>query len=152
VAKTTGVVTLVRRDFIVDAPLAAAWDHLARVEAWPSWARHIRQIRLDPPGPLTAGSRGVIRLKGGIRSTFRMTELDPPRSWKWAGPFLWVTVHYDHRFEPAGERRTRLVFVVEAEGLGASVVGRLFGALYARNLDRAIPNLVAEVRRMAFGG
>jgi hypothetical protein len=30
---------LIRREFIVDVPVERAWEHLARVEAWPSWAK-----------------------------------------------------------------------------------------------------------------
>jgi hypothetical protein len=31
------------------------------------------------------------------------------------------------------------------EGFGASVFGRLLAAIYARNLDKAIPNLIDEL-------
>jgi hypothetical protein len=32
--------TLINRAFVVDVPLEIAWHHLARVEAWPRWAKH----------------------------------------------------------------------------------------------------------------
>ena len=44
-----------------------------------------------------------------------------------------------------GERQTRLVWTVAAEGRGVAFLGRLFAAGYARNLDRAIPNLQREL-------
>ena len=50
-----------------------------------------------------------------------------------------MRVHYDRRFEPVDEERSRLTWIVVADGLGAATLGRLFGALYARKLDRAIP-------------
>ena len=137
--------TMLQRAFVVNAPLPVVWDHLSQVEAWPSWAGHIRRVHMDPPGGLTARSRGRFRLRGGIRSTFVVTDFDPPSSWAWAGPFLWLTVHYDHRFEALGERQTRLVWTVAAQGRGVAVLGRLFAAGYARNLDRAIPNLQREL-------
>ncbi len=139
------MLTLVERRFSARTSLSGAWQHLAKVENWPSWAKHIKRVELRPPGALGPDSRGTIHLSNGVKSTFRMTHLDPPVSWKWAGPFLWITVHYDHRFRPLGEAETELTFVVEAEGFGVSILGRLFGALYARNLDRAIPNLIAEL-------
>jgi len=37
------MITLLRREFVVEAPLAAAWQHLTQVEKWPNWARHPRQ-------------------------------------------------------------------------------------------------------------
>ena len=127
-----GVRTMLQRAFVVNAPLPVVWDHLSQVEAWPSWAGHIRRVHMDPPGGLTARSRGRFRLRGGIRSTFVVTDFDPPSSWAWAGPFLWLTVHYDHRFEALGERQTRLVWTVAAQGRGVAVLGRLFAAGYAR--------------------
>jgi len=136
------------RAFEVDVPAARAWAHLARVERWPSWAGHIRSVTLEPPGELSPRTTGVIRLAGGMRSTFRMTRLDPPRSWLWTGRFLWLTVHYDHRFEPLTPERTRVQFVVEVTGVGAGTLGRLFRAIYARNLDRAIPALIAELEAL----
>jgi hypothetical protein len=140
------VIELLVRAFDVDVPLDRAWDHLARVEKWTSWAKHIKRVSLEPPGLLTELSAGAFRLAGGARSTFRMEIYDPPRRWQWVGRFLTVRVHYDHRFEPVNDERTRLVWTVAAEGPGSASLGRLFGAIYARNLDKAIPNLQAELR------
>jgi polyketide cyclase/dehydrase/lipid transport protein len=155
------MVTLLTREFTVDAGLARAWEHLARIEQWPSWAPHIKRIELQPPGELGPQSTGVIHLAGGITSAFRMTEFNPPlknsvgglrnnsvgglRNWKWAGPFLWITVHYDHWFDPLDDSHTRLTWTIAAEGLGASVLGPLFAALYRRSLERAIPLLIREM-------
>ena len=136
---------LLERRFRAEVGVDAAWRHLARVEAWPSWARHIKKVVLDPPGRLGPDSSGTIHLRGGPRSTFRMVELVPGSSWRWVGPFLWLTVSYDHRFRAVGERETELTFVVDAEGPGVGLLGPLFARIYARNLDRAIPNLVAEL-------
>ena len=140
-----GVVTLINRDFVVDAPLRQSWQHLAEVQRWPSWASHIRRVELEPEGVLAAGSAGRFHLTNGVRSTFRMVEFNPERNWKWVGTFLWLTVHYDHRFEALDDRRTRLTWVVVAEGLGVSVLGRVFAAIYNGNLSRAIPRLMAEL-------
>jgi len=139
------MITLLQREFTVDVPLARAWDHLARIEEWPSWARHIKQIELRPPGELGPQSTGVIHLTNGIQSAFRMTEFNPPRNWKWVGPILWGTVIYDHRFEALDAEHTRLIWTVEAEGFGVNVVGRLFAMIYRRNLEKAVPRLIREM-------
>lgn len=141
------MVRLLERRFKVKAPLERAWAHLARIEEWPSWARHIRRIDLRPSGPLGPASEGVIELTNGIRSTFRMEELNAGTNWKWAGPFLWITVHYDHQFSRTSPGESEIGFVLDGEGFGAGVFGRLFALIYARNLDRAIPKLVEELER-----
>ena len=96
------MIELIRRELTVDAPLAAAWHHLAEVEPWPSWAKHINHVELTPKGELTLQSKGTFHLRNGFKSQFRMTEINPSRNWKWVGPFLWLMVHYDHQFEEVG--------------------------------------------------
>lgn len=136
---------LLERSFDVPVSLTVAWEVLGRVESWPTWAAHIRSVVVTPAGPIGPGSSGAILLRNGIRSTFRMEECRPGVHWLWAGPFLWLTVRYDHRFEALAPDRTRLTWTVDADGFGVSVLGRLFAAIYARNLDRAIPQLVATL-------
>ena len=139
------MIELIRREFTVNLPLQRAWDHLARIEQWPSWAPHIKKIELQPPGELGPESTGVIHLANGMKPAFRMTEFNPPRSWKWVGAFLWLTVIYDHRFEALDAEHTKLIWVIQAKGFGASILGRLFAMIYRRNLEKAIPLLVAEM-------
>jgi hypothetical protein len=143
------MITLLRREFTVDVALQQAWDHLARIEEWPSWAKHIRRIELSPPCDLGPDSTGVIYLAGGMKSAFKVTEFNPLHNWEWAGPIVWMRVFYDHRFEVIDAQRTKLIWTVAAEGLGASTIGRLFAALYRRNMERAIARLVDEMQAFA---
>jgi len=138
------MLTVLRREFEVNLRQAEAWRHLARVEDWPSWAKHIKRIELDPRGGLGPRSAGTIHLRNGIKSTFRMVEFNPHENWKWSGRFLWLKVAYDHVFEAQGAR-TRLIWIVECGGWGRSVLGRLFAWLYNKNLDKAIPALIEEM-------
>jgi hypothetical protein len=139
---------LVDRTFTVACPRDAAWNHLAAVENWPTWAKHIRSVERTPAGGLTRDTQGLIRLSNGFKSTFAMTELDPPRHWKWVGPFLGAQIHYDHVFDAVADRETRIRFTLDAAGWTVPLVGRLFGAIYRRNLERAIPLLVAELNAL----
>jgi hypothetical protein len=139
------MITLLRRDFTVDLPLEMAWKHLANVEQWPSWAKHIKQVELQPAEPLELGSTGRMVLTNGLKPAWKVTEFQPNRSWKWVGSFLWLAVHYDHRFEELNSTQTKITFVVEAEGFGVSVLGRIFAKVYSKNMDRAIALLIQEM-------
>ena len=86
--------------------------------------------------------KGVRHLANGMKSTFQMTEFNPYRNWKWVGPFLWLTIHYDHRFESVNSNQTDVRFVLQASGLGVGFFGWLFAKVYSRNLEKAIPLLV----------
>jgi len=145
------MVMLLRREFTVDVPREQAWQHLARIEQWPTWAKHIKQVELNPADELGPRSTGLLRLRNGVKSAFTMTEFNPPRNWKWAGGFLWFTVYYDHIFEEMSNQQTKLIWIVTAEGLGVSVLGRLFAKIYNKNLDTAIPLLVKEMGMRAGG-
>ena len=134
-----------RREFTVNLSVEKAWQHLARVEQWPSWAKHIEQVEVQPPGDLGPQSTGRLHLSNGLKPVFRMTEFNPHRNWKWVGGFLWLTVSYDHLFDELNPTQTRLTWVIEAKGLWASVLGRLFANIYSKSLDRAIPLLVEEM-------
>ena len=143
------MLSLIRRDFVVDAPLLVAWGHLSQVEKWISWAKHITRVELHPNGDLSLQSTGAFLLSNGMKTVFEMKEMNPPRNWKWVGSFLWMTIHYDHQFERVDEQHTRLIWLVDGEGLGISIVGKIFASIYNRNLDRAIPNLSAELKALA---
>jgi hypothetical protein len=80
-----------------------------------------------------------------MKPVFRVTEFNRPRNWKWVGAFLWLTVIYDHQFEALDAGQTKLVFIVEARGFGASILGRPFAWIYRRNLEKAIPLLIREM-------
>jgi hypothetical protein len=138
--------TLVFRQFTVDRPLEKAWQHLARVEQWPTWAKHIRQVELQPLGELGPNTRGHLCLSNGVKSALTMTEFNPYRNWKWVGRFLWLTVSFDHRFEELNPTQTKLTWIVEAQGFGMSVLRRFLAKFYGQNLDRAIPLLVEELQ------
>ena len=139
------MITLLRREFTAELPLEKAWQHLARVEQWPSWAKHIKQVDVRPPGELGPQSTGRMQLTNGLKPVWTVTEFNPHRNWKWVGNFLWLTVYYDHHFEEVNSTQTKITFVVEMTGFGVSVLGRLFAKVYSKNLDRAIALLVQEM-------
>jgi hypothetical protein len=140
---------VVDRTFTVRAPLEAAWEHLGRVEEWPRWATHIRQATVEPRGALGPATRGTFKLSNGVRTTFRMVEFHPHRSWKWNGSFLGATIIYDHVFEPVAPGETRIRFTVDSTGGLTPLLGGIFGWIYRRNLERAIPRLVAEIEALS---
>ena len=140
------MMTLLTRQFIVDRAPEQAWQHLARAERWPTWAKHIRQVELRPAGEVGPNTTARLTLSNGVKSTLTMTEFNPPHNWKWVGRFLWLVIAFDHRFEELNPQQTRLTWIVEAKGFGVSAFRRLLATFYGRNLDRAIPSFVEEMK------
>lgn len=133
------------RSFAVEAPVNIVWDHLIKIERWPSWAPHIKRVQLSPPGALTERSRGILHQRWGMTTTFAVTELRYLRHWTWRGRVMGIEVEHTHRFEATSEHRTQLIFTVGCRGSGAALTVKLFTALHGHHLDRAIPLLIAEI-------
>src|SRR6266404_5384105 len=113
---------VVDKSFVVRAPLEVAWNHLADVEQWPSWAKHIRSVVKSPPGPLSLHTRGTIKLANGMTSIFCMTEFVPLRHWQWVGSLLGSHVLYDHIFSQDQPGHTTVRFTVAVtDGLGVLI-------------------------------
>ncbi len=96
--------TLVCREFVVDVPLAAAWDHLARVEEWPRWAPHITRVDLTLPGPLTPASQSVLHLRPGMTSIFRVTEFRTFHAWRCSGSWTLLETSLGVSWSPPDPR------------------------------------------------
>ena len=140
--------TILNREFVVDASIETAWAHLAKIEEWPSWARHIKYVKLSPSGDISHNSVGSLKLTNGIESEFQVTEFQLHQNWKWIGLFLWMRMEYDHRFEPLGDDKTKFTWIFEGKGIGSSTIGRVFAWQYKRNLDKAIPLLQHEISNL----
>ncbi len=73
------------RGFFVCAPgevrrsAGEVWGFLADPETSPRWDRSIKSVRTLTPGPLQVGSLVETTAPSGMRQTFRLTELLPPR-------------------------------------------------------------------------
>jgi hypothetical protein len=136
---------MLRREFMVQLPAERAWQYLARVEQWPSWAKHIKRVELEPAGELGLNSTGRMVLTNGLKPAWTVTAFNPFRNWVWVGDFLWLDIYYDHRFEELNPTQTKITFALEASGFGKSLFGRLFAKIYSKTLDRAIALLVQEM-------
>jgi hypothetical protein len=142
------MITLLNREFIVDASIDTSWSHLAKIEEWPSWARHIKDVKLLPSGDISHNSVGSLILTNGIKSEFRVTDFQLHKNWAWKGPFLWMSMEYNHRFESLGYDKTKFIWIIKGEGIGVSTIGRVFAWQYKRNLNKAIPLLQLEISNL----
>ena len=136
---------LLKRSFSTTSAPEASWAALIDAEGWPSWATHIRRVELNPAGPVGPSTRAVIVLTNRTKARVAVTEFDPGRSFCWEGRFLWLGLSYDHVVQPTDHGGSKITFVVGGAGPGISIVGPVFARIYAGNLDRAIPNLQAEL-------
>jgi len=136
---------VVREQVIVDRPDEVAWNHLAALERWPTWAGHIRRMDPTPPGALTASTSVILFMRRGPRTTMTVTEYEPPRRWVWEGRSLRTVTRFEHRFERLGDASTRIWFLAWMGGPFARLGGWWFGRMMKRYLAIALPKLKAEI-------
>jgi carbon monoxide dehydrogenase subunit G len=88
----------------VQAPPARVWDIMRDVERWPEWTPTVTSIRLIDRGPLTVGTRAIVRQPKLPPAKWRVTELDEGRrrfTWVSSGPGVRVIAR--HSVEALGE-------------------------------------------------
>lgn len=132
------------RDFTIFADIKATpervWEVLSDGERWAEWTPSVTSVEmLDKP--LRVGGRALIRQPELPPAKFRITALDPGRSFTWASGIPGIVyVHAHHSVEPApnGARATlRLRF----EGILGGVMGRKMADLNNRYLAMEIAGL-----------
>jgi hypothetical protein len=132
--------TAFRREITVNVPREVAWEHFNRPREWVSWLGAQgapTSVSTDVVGPETTAT-----FAGNF--TFRMTDYAPPDHWMWSAKLGWLTVDYDHIFQPLGERRTRMVFHQTVTGFGSDVLALLLGGVTAATGHQAALNRLAD--------
>ena len=78
-----------------------------------------------------------------------MIEFNAPRHWKWVGSFLGSQILYDHIFSQTDPGQTTVRFTVDVGGGPGALLRGIFGRIYRKNLERAVPLLVQEIEAAA---
>jgi len=117
----------------IGAPPEIVWAVMADVERWHEWTPSVRSIRLLDAGPLRVGSRALVRQPRFPPAMWKVTALDPGRSfsWKSGAPGMWV--HGSHSAMAWGDG-TRAVLSLHFEGVMGNLLGRLTRGITNRYL------------------
>jgi uncharacterized membrane protein len=110
----------------VGAPPAEVWRLFADVERWPEMTRSMREVRRMDTGPLRVGSEAIVKQPGLPRARWRVTEIEPDRSFTWETSAGGVTTAGGHLVEPNG-RGSKITLTLCQHGPLAGVAGLLLG-------------------------
>src|SRR5262245_6768615 len=134
---------MAKRDFSITVDIAAVSEHVWRVmsdiERWAEWTRSIKSIRLLDKGPLAIGSKALVRQPKLLPAVWKVTALDPSRSFTWKSGFPGVSVEGRHSVESVGPGRCRARLSLRFDGLFGGLVAQL-----TRGLNNRYLNLEAE--------
>jgi carbon monoxide dehydrogenase subunit G len=91
------------RTIAIAAPPAAVWAVMSDVERWHEWTPTVTSVRLLDAGPLAVGTRARIVQPKLPTLVWRVTEVEPGRSFRWetrgfgGGAVAWHEVADDGR-------------------------------------------------------
>jgi uncharacterized membrane protein len=127
----------------IDAPVAAVWDHLARIEDIPLWSRGIISARTVPGHERGMDAVRICQLVGGITLTERWLAWNEGASFSYEGHGL------------PGVRVARNTWTVESHGTQTIVRSeahvQLKGGPLARLLDPIARRQACRMGRQALG-
>ena len=122
----------------------AVWKAWTDVARWPEWDVSKEIAQLD--GPFEPGTRGWARKRGNLGGSFTITAVDAGRGWVSECPMPLGKVIFDHRIEPAGGGRVRVVKRVEVEGACGPLV-LMFVPKMRRDIAASLAALEGQLSR-----
>jgi uncharacterized membrane protein len=118
----------------VDAPTDDVWRLFVDVERWPELTESIREVSRIDSGPLRVGSEALVKQPGLARARWKVTELEPGRSFTWEAAAGGVTSVGAHVVEP-GEGGSTITLSLRQTGPMSRLVGWLLGSRINRYLS-----------------
>ena len=118
----------------IDAPPDVVWAVMSDGERWHEWTASVTSVRLLDDGPLRIGSRALIRQPRFPPAVWKVTALEPGRSFTWRSgmPLMWV--YGQHSVEPLGSG-TRATLRLIYDGVLARLMGRITRGITNRYLN-----------------
>jgi uncharacterized membrane protein len=121
----------------VTTTVGASADEVYRlftdVERWPEMTASIREVRRLDSGPIRVGSEAIVRQPSLPPARWRVTELEPGRSFTWETSAAGVTTVGGHVVEQDGERAV-ITLTLRIHGPLAWLAGALMGGLARKHV------------------
>jgi uncharacterized membrane protein len=122
----------------VIAPANEVYRLFIDVERWPEMTASIREVRRLDSGPIRIGSEAIVRQPHLPPARWRVTELEPGRTFTWETTAAGVTTVGGHVVEQDGERAV-ITITLRMHGplawLAVAVWGRLAHKHVAMELE-----------------
>lgn len=113
------------------APPAQVYRLFIDVERWPELTPSTRSVHRLDSGPIRVGSEAIVRQPRLPQARWRVTEVEPDRSFVWETRGGGVTTVGDHRVEPDGSG-SRITLTLRTHGPLAGLTDLIVGGLARR--------------------
>jgi len=122
------------RSVDIAAPPDVVWGVMSEAERWHEWTPSVRSIRLLDSAPLRVGGRALVRQPRFPPALWKVTALEPGRSFTWKSGLPGMWVYASHSVNGSG-RGTRAVLSLRYEGPVGKLLARLTRDITNRYLD-----------------
>jgi uncharacterized membrane protein len=123
----------------IEAPATVVWEVFADVERWPEWTASVTRVTPLEGRTLAVGRRFEIKQPRMPKLVWRVSELEPGRSWRWEQRSPGGHTIAAHEVVVIGEARTLVRQQIDQRRL----LGAVFGLL-TRRMTRRYLTLEAE--------
>ena len=132
----------------VGAPPAAVYQLFIDIERWPDLSPSTRSVRRLDSGPLRVGTVAIVKQPRLPSARWRVTELEPDRSFVWETRAGGVTTVGDHRVEPDGSG-SKITITLRTHGPLAGVVDLLVSGVARRHVAMELEGFRSAAERAA---
>jgi uncharacterized membrane protein len=117
-----------------DAPADEVYRLFIDVERWPEMTASIREVRRLDSGPIRVGSEAIVRQPRLPPARWRVTELEPGRTFTWETTAAGVTTVGEHVVEQDGQRAV-ITLTLRMHGPLAWLATALWGGLARKHVS-----------------
>ena len=123
-------------------PRRAVW-RLWQTEHWTKWDPAVEWVRLD--GTLQVGTRGEMKPKGGPKTKFTITRVDPCRGFSDRSHLPLTNLDFNHDVTRASDGTVTITHTVTFSGPLAFIFSRIIG----KNIKAGLPDAVQKLAQLA---
>jgi uncharacterized membrane protein len=133
----------------IAAPAQRVWEVMSDVERWHEWTPSITSVKRLDSGPFAVGSRAIVRQPKFPPAMWKVTAIDPGRSFTWisSAPGLRVVGH--HAVDATGSR-SRATLSLDLQGLFGGLFASLTKGITQRYIAFEADGLKARSENPAF--
>ena len=133
----------------IAAPAEHVWQVMSDTDRWHEWTPSVTSVKRLGGGPFAVGSRVVIRQPRFPPALWKLSAIEPGRSFTWisVAPGLRVVAHHGVEPTAAGSRAT---LSLDLQGIFGGVFGRMTRNITERYLALEAKGLKARSENPEF--
>ena len=119
----------------INAEPGRVWLVMTDIERWPAMTAAVTRVEVLRPGPLEVGAEARITQPRFGTRTWRVTALDPGRSFSWESSGVGSRMVARHVVTPRGDSSSTATLSVDSSGWAVALIGWLLAGTGRRYIE-----------------